>query len=113
MGLSGMFGAIPLPPSWPVYVSYAEAAAFARWAGKRLPTEAQWHRAAYGAPDGTELAYPWGATFPSPPGNFHHQSWDATPVDAHPAGASAFGVYDMVGNGWEWTSTPFGPVARV
>ena len=71
---AGMFGTIPLPPSWPVYVSHAEASAFARWAGRKLPTEAQWHRAAYGAPNGTERAYPWGETppergarqFPSP-----------------------------------------------
>jgi ergothioneine biosynthesis protein EgtB len=106
-----MFGTIPLPLSWPVYVSHAEASAFARWAGKKLPTEAQWHRAAYGAPDETELAYPWGGAPPgSSRGNFHHQNWDATPVDAHPAGASAFGVEDLIGNGWEWTSTPFGPL---
>jgi ergothioneine biosynthesis protein EgtB len=103
-----MFGTIPLPLSWPVYVSHAEASAFAQWAGKKLPTEAQWHRAAYGAPDETELAYPWGGAPPeSSRGNFHHQNWDATPVDAHPAGASAFGVEDLIGNGWEWTSTPF------
>ena len=55
-----MFGIIPLPPSWPVYVSYAEAAAFARWAGKKLPSEAQWHRAAYATPQGIEREYPWG-----------------------------------------------------
>ena len=106
-----MFGTIPLPLSWPVYVSHAEASAFARWAGKKLPTEAQWHRAAYGTPEETERAYPWGSAPPeSSRGNFHHQSWDATPVDAHPAGASAFGVFDLLGNGWEWTSTPFGPL---
>ena len=106
-----MFGSMPLPESWPVYVSYAEASAFARWAGKKLPTEAQWHRAAYGTPEGDEQIYPWGD---APPegyrGNFHHQRWDPTPVDAHSAGASAFGVFDLLGNGWEWTATPFGPL---
>ena len=106
-----MFGTIPLPLSWPVYVSHAEASAFARWSGKKLPREAQWHRAAYGSPDGTERAYPWGSAAPDTThGNFHHELWDATAVDAHPEGASAFGVMDMVGNGWEWTSTVFGPL---
>jgi len=106
-----MFGTIPLPESWPVYVSYAEASAFARWAGKKLPTEPQWHRAAYGTPEGGERTYPWGDAPPeSRHGNFHHQRWDPTPVDAHSAGASAFGVLDLLGNGWEWTSTPFGPL---
>jgi gamma-glutamyl hercynylcysteine S-oxide synthase len=108
----GMFGAIPLPLSWPVYVSYAEASAFCRWAGKRLPTEAQWHRAAYGTPEGLERDYPWGQAPPSAAhGNFHHHRWEPTPVDAHPRGASAFGVFDLLGNGWEWTSTPFAPLA--
>ncbi len=107
----GMFGTIPLPPSWPVYVTHAEASAFARWTGKKLPTEAQWHRAAYGAEDGTESAHPWGEAVPDPTrGNFHHERWDPIAVDAHPAGASAFGVFDLVGNGWEWTSTEFGPL---
>jgi gamma-glutamyl hercynylcysteine S-oxide synthase len=106
-----MFGTIPLPLSWPVYVSYAEASAFARWAGKKLPTEAQWHRAAYGAQDGAERAYPWGSSAPcTTHGNFHHELWDATAVDAHPEGASAFGVRDLMGNGWEWTSTVFAPL---
>lgn len=106
-----MFGQIPLPLSWPVYVSHAEASAFARWAGKKLPTEAQWHRAAYGAHDGTESSYPWGEALPNASrGNFHFKSWGAAPVDAHPAGASEFGVFDLLGNGWEWTSTVFGPL---
>jgi gamma-glutamyl hercynylcysteine S-oxide synthase len=109
--LRTMFGAMPLPPAWPVYVTHAEASAFARWSGKKLPTEAQWHRAAYGAPDGSERDYPWGQSSPSPRhGNFHHERWDPTAVDAYPAGASAFGVFDLVGNGWEWTSTAFGPL---
>ena len=55
-----MFENVPLPLDWPVYVSHAEASAYARWAGKALPTEAQWHRAAYGTPEGAERPYPWG-----------------------------------------------------
>jgi formylglycine-generating enzyme required for sulfatase activity len=111
-----MFGTIPLPPAWPVYVSHAEASAFACWAGKKLPSEAQWHRAAYGTPIGGERMYPWGdaprgdAEPERARGNFHHAGWDPTPVDAHPAGSSAFGVCDLLGNGWEWTSTPFAPL---
>jgi iron(II)-dependent oxidoreductase len=106
-----MFGTIPLPPSCPVYVTHAEASAFARWSGRKLPTEAQWHRAAYGAPDGTERPYPWGESVPDwTRGNFDHERWDPTPVASHPSGASAFGVMDLVGNGWEWTSTEFGPL---
>ena len=106
-----MFGSIPLPCSWPVFVSHAEASAFCRWAGKKLPTEAQWHRAAYGSAEGTERPYPWGEEAPdNSRGNFHHERWTESPVDAHPAGASAFGVQDLLGNGWEWTSTAFGPL---
>ena len=106
-----MFGDIPLPLSWPVYVSHAEASAFARWAGKKLPTEAQWHRAAYGTPEGASARIPGATMLPEPThGNFHHERWDAAPVNAHPDGASAFGVFDLLGNGWEWTSTPFAPL---
>ena len=107
----GMFERIPLPPDWPVYVSHAEASAYARWAGKSLPTEAQWHRAAYGTPHGTERLYPWGDAAPAPGlGNFDCARWDPTSVSAHPAGSSAFGVQDLLGNGWEWTCTPFAPL---
>jgi|SRR5579872_376669 len=106
-----MFDEIPLPPDWPVYVSHSEAAAYARWAGKALPTEAQWHRAAYGTSDGTERFYPWGSGAPDPTrGNFDFHSWDPQPVNAHPAGESALGVEGMMGNGWEWTSTVFAPL---
>ena len=106
----GMFEEIPLPLDWPVYVSHAEAMAYARWAGKSLPTEQQWHRAAYGTMDGTERIYPWGSEAPNPAlGNFDFDHWNPTPVNAFPAGGSAFGVHDLVGNGWEWTSTVFGP----
>ena len=107
----GMFGNVALPASWPVYVSHAEACAFARSSGKTLPTEAQWQRAAYGTPSGAEQLYPWGNESPDPThGNFHHENWDPMAVNAHPAGASAFDVWDLLGNGWEWTSTVFKPL---
>jgi gamma-glutamyl hercynylcysteine S-oxide synthase len=105
-----MFELVPLPPAWPVYVSQAEAQAYARWRGCRLPTEAEFHRAAYGAPDGSERQQPWGSERPAAEhGNFGNRSWDPVPAGTHPGGASAFGVHDLVGNGWEWTSTPFRP----
>lgn len=105
-----MFAEIPLPLDWPVYVSHAEASAYLRWASKTLPTEAQFHRAAYGTPDGTERAFPWGDAPPTSRfGNFDFQNWDPLPVGVHPAGDSAFGLADLAGNGWEWTSTPFAP----
>ncbi len=108
----GMFAEIPLPPDWPVYVSHAEASAYARWAGKSLPTEAQWQRAAYGSPDGQSRKYPWGSTSPDATrGNSDFVNWDPVSVGAHPQSASAFGVEDMLGNGWEWTSTVFAPFA--
>ena len=107
-----MFAEIPLPLDWPVYVSQAEAAAYARWAGKQLPSEAQFHRAAYGTAEGRETAYPWGGAAPDKSrGNFDFYTWDPTPVQAHPAGRSQFGVADLLGNGWEWTSTVFQPFA--
>lgn len=106
----GMFEEFPLPVDAPVYVSHAEASAFARWKNQQLPSEPQWHRAAYGTPTDNECAYPWGDVEPSPErGNFDFASWDPTLVDAHPAGQSAFGVCDLLGNGWEWTSSMFGP----
>ena len=109
--LRAMFAEIPLPADWPVYVSYAEASAYARWAGKKLPTESQWQRMAYGTAQGDEDLYPWGDAEPSPEyGNFDFVRWDPTSVDAHPKGKSAFGVADLLGNGWEWTSTPFAPL---
>ncbi len=113
-----MFEDLPLPLDWPVYVSHAEASAYARWAGKSLPTEAQWHRAAYGSPDEnrqkkkSERPYPWGAETPDGRfGNFDFARWDPTPVGSFPAGNSAFGLADLMGNGWEWTATPFAPFA--
>lgn len=99
-----MFNEVPLPLDWPVYVSFAEASAYARATGKSLPTEAEWHRAAYGA---GQADYSDSAR----PGNFDFQRWDPIPVNAFPEGRSASGVDDMLGNGWEWTSTVFAPFA--
>ena len=91
----GLFDLIPLPPPWPVYVSHAEAAAYARWRGGRLPTEGEYHRAAAGAAAAEEST--------------DFASWDPVPAGTSPASASAWSVHDLMGNGWEWTSTVFAP----
>jgi iron(II)-dependent oxidoreductase len=109
--LRGVFEELPLPLSWPVYVTHAQAGGYARWKGWRLPTEAEYHRAAFATPAGEERAFPWGdaPADPATHGNFGALRYDPEPVDAHPAGASAWGVQDLIGNGWEWTATRFGP----
>jgi ergothioneine biosynthesis protein EgtB len=105
-----MFEFVPLPLSWPVYVSLEEAQAFARWRGRRLPTEAEYHRAAFGTSSGAERSFPWGDDALDPTrSNADFASWDPVPCGARPSGVSAWGVHDLVGNGWEWTSTIFGP----
>ncbi len=110
--LRTMFEEIPVPLDWPVYVSQAEATAYAKWAGKALPSEEQWHRAAYGTPDGTERFYPWGDAAPdSTRDNFDFERWDPAPVNAFPKGQSAYGVQDLMGNGWEWTASKFAAFA--
>jgi ergothioneine biosynthesis protein EgtB len=88
-----MFDDIPLPLDWPVYASHAEASAYCRWAGKSLPSEAQWHRAAEGS---TAVANP-------------DSVWDPWPVSHSPSGRSESGAEGFIGNGWEWTATPFAP----
>jgi gamma-glutamyl hercynylcysteine S-oxide synthase len=106
----GMFEEFPLPRAWPAYVSHAEASAYARWAGKSLPTEAQWHRAAYGNPQGADTNFPWGKEAPTKEmGNFDFARWDPTHVNAFPENKSSFGVVGQLGNGWEWTLSSFAP----
>ena len=90
----GMFEEAALPLDTPVYVSHAEASAYARWAGKNLPTEPQWQRAALDA---------------QPRGNADFRYWDPTSVNAFPETRGAFGAVEMIGNGWEWTSSVFAP----
>lgn len=108
--LQTVFGERLLPLDWPVYVSHREAEAYASWAGMSLPTEAQFHRAAYGTQSQEERLYPWGNEVPNGiHGNFGLKQWDPVSVTAYPAGDSDFGVSQLVGNGWEWTSTVFHP----
>ena len=107
-----MFSEQPLHMDRPVYVSHAEASAYANWLGRKLPTEEQFHRAAFGEPhSGKQRRYPWGDEPPrSNRGNFDFAYFEPAPCGNHPEGASAFGVHDLVGNGWEWTRTIFAPL---
>jgi formylglycine-generating enzyme required for sulfatase activity len=107
-----LFEDVPLAEGrdWPVSVSLAEARAYARWAGGRIPTEAEFHRAAYSDPTGRERPHPWGDDSPSRDrGNFDFNAWAPAPAGSHPKGVSAWGVHELVGNGWEWTETVFAP----
>lgn len=99
----GMFDERPLPADWPVYVSHAEASAYAAWAGKALPTEAQWQRASIRAPER-------GGPCNGNRGNFDFRRFDPVPVQDAGHDASAFGVVGLFGNGWEWTSSLFEPL---
>ncbi len=104
----GLFEDIKLPLSWSAYVTHAEAKAYAKFSGKSLPTEAQWHRAAYG--ESSSIVYPWGTKTPNESlANANYTSWSPSPVNKHPQGASPFGIHDLLGNAWEWTATPFAP----
>jgi iron(II)-dependent oxidoreductase len=102
-------GSFPLPRDHPVMlVGWYEAEAYARYRGKRLPTEAEWEIAAAWSPEaGRQLIYPWGDDPPTPDSAHFGdlQGW-SEPVTAF-RNTSPFGLQDMIGNIWEWTSTPF------
>ncbi len=100
-------------PTWdnhPVCgVSWYEAEAYARFVGKRLPTEAEWEKAAsWDAAAGRRQTYPWGDAEPQTQRcNHDNIAGQTTPVNTYPLGQSAFGCYDMLGNVWEWTASVF------
>jgi len=100
-----------------IHVNWHEAVAYCRWADRRLPTEAEWEMAASAEPPADRQSlttrkrrYPWGDDFPTPErANLDWRSMGCTPVDALPAGDSAFGCRQMIGNVWEWTASDFNP----
>ena len=106
-------GTAPDPRLPVMHVSWDEAMAYARWRGKRLPTEAEWEKAASWDPaTGESYRYPWGEAPPSPAlANLDQKGLGPAPAGAYPDGASPCGALGMVGDQWEWTSTEFGPYA--
>ena len=107
------FGVVePLPPDEPVcHVCFFEAEAYAAWAGRRLPTEAEWEKAARFDPaTDRSRRYPWGDADPTPAhANLGQRHLQPAPVGAYPAGASPLGVHQLVGDVWEWTSSGWHP----
>jgi iron(II)-dependent oxidoreductase len=105
----------PLPPAQPVvHVNWYEASAWCRWAGRRLPTEAEWEFAATmrPAPDGAlfKARFPWGNVTPAPcHANLDGFALGCADVADYPAGDNAWGCRQMLGNVWEWTADVFGP----
>ena len=103
---------VPLPPHAPmIHVSWYEAEAYCNWAGRRLPSEAEWEMAASAGPGSDQKRrYPWGDTEPTPNlANLDSRRLGPVDVASFPDGDSAFGCRQMLGNVWEWTASAFYP----
>ena len=98
-----------------MHVSWYEADAYARCAGERLPTEAEWEKAAsWDADAGAKRRYPWGDERPSRAyANLDQTASGPAPAGAHPDGACAYGALGMIGDAWEWTASDFRALPRL
>jgi iron(II)-dependent oxidoreductase len=107
------FGRVePVPPDEPVlHVTWYEAEAYARWAGRRLPTEAEWEKAARHDPaTGRSRRFPWGDEPPGPEhANLGQRHLQPAPVGSYPAGQAPCGARQLIGDVWEWTASDFAP----
>jgi len=100
----------PLPEDQPVqHVCWHEAEAYAAWVGKRLPSEAEWEKAAsWDAKTSTKRRYPWGDQDPSEElANLNERHFEPAGIGAYPKGTSPYGCHQMIGDVWEWTSSDF------
>jgi len=93
------------------HVSFFEASAYAKWAGKRLPTEAEWEKAACYDTNSTRKDFPWGGNSAdiSKANLFENGIWTVAPIGAFPAGANSYGCHQMIGDVWEWTTSDYVP----
>ncbi|HEX5705210.1 MAG TPA: ergothioneine biosynthesis protein EgtB [Pyrinomonadaceae bacterium] len=94
------------------HVSFLEASAYAKWAGKRLPTEAEWEKAATQSPSSSaKQEFPWGDSPPddSKANLFENGFWNPAPIGSFPEGQSVYGCQQMIGDVWEWTTSDYTP----